>query len=103
MRLGCSTSADHSTTPPQKGAHNAAVVLLRAGADPSRPEAFHDQTPLHYAVRGGHVDCVALLLRYGADRSARERETGDTALDLARHFYIPERAEALVDLLKESA
>ena len=85
-----------------KGAKGAVEVLLRAGADPSRPEAFHDQTPLHYAVRGGHVDCVALLLRYGADPSARERETGDTALELAAHFYIQERAEAMRRLLRDA-
>lgn len=85
-----------------KGAMGAVEVLLRAGADPSRPEAFHDQTPLHYAARGGHVDCITLLLRYGADPRARERETGDTAFDLAACFYVPERAEAMRRLLRDA-
>jgi ankyrin repeat protein len=84
------------------GAAGALEVLLRAGADPNRPEAFHDQTPIHYAARGGHVDCAALLLRYGADARAREGKTGPTALDLAEHFYIPERAEALCRLLRSA-
>ena len=67
--------------------------------DPNRPEAFHDQTPLHYAVRGGHVDCVALLLRHGANPIARER-SGHTPLELATDFYIQERAEAVCRLLR---
>ena len=83
------------------GATRAVEVLLRADADPSRGEA-HGCTPLHAAAREGHVECVALLLRYGADPNARLAETGSTALELARNFWIPERAEAACQLLRSA-
>lgn len=40
-------------------------------------------TPLHYAARGGHVECVALLLRSGASVLARTSAGGATPLHRA--------------------
>ena len=84
------------------GAAGTLEVLLRAGADPNRPEAFQGFTPLHYAASGAHVECVTLLLRFGSDPRKRLTETGHTPIELARDFYILERAEKVCHLLRNS-
>lgn len=33
---------------------------------------INTRTPLHYSAKGGHLLCVRLLLRYGADPNARD-------------------------------
>jgi len=43
-------------------------------------------TPLHYAVGGGHLEIVKLLLKSGADVNAKEKMRGLTPLQLAG-FY----------------
>lgn len=80
------------------GATKALGALLRHGADPTRAETLHGQTPLHYAVSVGHVECIELLLQHGADPDAR-CEAGDKPTDMARVFYIPERADLMSRLL----
>ena len=40
-------------------------------------------TPLHLAVIGGHVQCVKVLLKYGADLSKTDRG-GKTAIQRAK-------------------
>jgi ankyrin repeat protein len=42
-----------------------AIAALKAGADPNTRD-IHDRTPLHFAVRGGHVGLIALLAGAGA-------------------------------------
>jgi ankyrin repeat protein len=54
------------------GLHQTARVLLEAGADPNaETRAWSDTVPVSYfAVRGGHLDMLALLLERGANPSA---------------------------------
>ena len=32
----------------------------------------HTRTPLHYAAKHGHLDCIRLLLKYGADPNSKD-------------------------------
>ncbi|GMH43433.1 hypothetical protein BSKO_11355 [Bryopsis sp. KO-2023] len=43
-------------------------------------------TPLHYASRSGHQDCVLLLLQSGADVDRRTTAGGATSLHRAAHM-----------------
>ncbi|KAL2687094.1 hypothetical protein Neosp_004646 [[Neocosmospora] mangrovei] len=58
-----------------------AQMLLEAGADASA-RGYQDETPLMVAARSGNVDLVKLLLRYGANREAKDIR-GITAMDYA--------------------
>ena len=44
------------------------------------PNGRSGYTPLHYAARAGHMDCVSLLLRSGAPVHARTSAGGATPL-----------------------
>lgn len=59
-------------------------TLLQQGHPPDTPggqicwlrgaSEFNTRTPLHYAARGGHLQCLRLLLRYGADPNVRDSD-----------------------------
>jgi len=91
-----------------EGNHKDIAVLLmeRYGVDVDARGRRGQSTPLHEAVRGGHMELVELLLNSGADLEAtvahrRGRygniEHGMTAMDLAIHHGCDEVA---VQLLK---
>lgn len=48
-------------------------LLLKAGADPSKPNNMGD-LPIHYAARGGNLENVRHLLKLGADVHSRNHE-----------------------------
>jgi ankyrin repeat protein len=77
------TPLHNAITAPEGGAA-AAAVLLRFGANPNLPGGGAPlcDTPLHAAVRLCDRDKVALLLRHGADISARNAGQ-DTPLTVA--------------------
>jgi len=59
-------------------------LLLEAGALPSVPAGEERVTALHEAASSGHIEEMRLLLRYGADRKARDR-MGRSPSQLAQH------------------
>ena len=63
------------------GKQEAAEVLIRLGANVDLADS-EGMTPLHFAVLGGHLHLVQLLLRSGASTTL-PNEFGDTAADLA--------------------
>ena len=60
-----------------------AVLLQRSPGAANVRDADGDRRPLHWAAARGHVRCVQLLLRAGADTRAVDAD-GCTAADLAR-------------------
>jgi ankyrin repeat protein len=57
-------------------------LLLTAGADPNLAN-FLGTTPLMRVAAAGSVECVTLLLNYGADVNRKETSRGQTALMFA--------------------
>jgi len=49
---------------------------------------FQNRTPLHYAAKNGHPDCVKLLLLYGADPNCRD-EDGYTPIHYVCQMFKP--------------
>lgn len=68
-------------------------LLLEAGALPSVPAGEERVTALHEAASLGHIEEMRLLLRYGADRQARDR-MGRSPSQMAQHN---EQAMALLE------
>merc|ERR1719341_2360901 len=66
-----------------RGRPELVEMLLEAGALPSVPAGDDRMTPLHEAASAGQVEVVRLLVRYGADREARDR-MGRTPSQLAQ-------------------
>lgn len=56
--------------------------LLTSGCPVDLRDAEQQQTALHYASSCGHLECVRLLLQYGADRMAQNVD-GESCLDVA--------------------
>ena len=52
--------------------HTADVLeyLLSVGSPVNAPAGQSAATPLHYAMAGGHVTCVQVLVDHGADVNA---------------------------------
>ena len=48
-----------------------AEIMLKAGADPNHQNRF-GKSPLYDCVRGGYIDSIALLLKYGANPHLKE-------------------------------
>lgn len=57
-------------------------LLLSSGCPVDLRDADQQQTALHYAASCGHLECVRLLLQYGADRMAKDVED-QTCIDVA--------------------
>ena len=52
---------------------SAMKFLLRKGADPNIHSTADGSTPLHSAARAGSIECVEVLLEYGADISVKNK------------------------------
>lgn len=65
----------------KRGSSMIVEILLRHGADFSRPDKSGN-LPIHIACLVGHAECISSLLRYGADCSIPNR-SGDPAIHLA--------------------
>lgn len=59
-------------------------------------------TPIHFAVREGHIDIVKLLLKFGADATAKTISWQDSPLTKARDRGYQEIAELLEQHLKST-
>ena len=60
---------------------------MTKGADVNSKDNYGN-TPLHYAVLGGHTEIAELLIAEGADVNAR-RDDGMTPVDLPSGANIP--------------
>jgi len=69
-----------------------AQALLRHGADIEAHDKNGD-TPLHRAVKCGHVDMVAFLLSQGADVQAKTK-SGQTPWQMARGQHVQQALQA---------
>lgn len=70
----------------------AVQLLIEAGASPSASEVQSGRQPLHYAVAKGYWRTVAVLLKAGADVTARDGE------GLAPSDYVDRMADASHEL-----
>ena len=73
-----------------RGNHIAIDFLLRHGADVNCLSA-QGQTPLEYAVRGGHLRLVSTLCSYGADPRI------GNVVDIAKQYRVPEETVSLLE------
>lgn len=69
-------------------------MVLKAGARVKGDFGFENNTPLHRAAYTGIADIVRLLLSYGADTVARNRNL-ETPLQIAERLGFKECAETL--------
>ena len=63
-------------------ARGGPTCWLRGASDP------HSRTPLHYAAKHGHLLCVRLLLKHGADPNSKD-DDGYTPLHYLCQVYNP--------------
>lgn len=59
---------------------------------------INTRTPLHYSAKGGHLHCVRLLLRYGADPNAKDGD-GYTPIHYICQIHNPSGSEASKTIL----
>lgn len=76
------------------GYSKTAQLLISHGADVNAKDN-DDATPLHHAVKGGHLECIELLLSHGAEVKVKDKQ-GKTPL----HWAQEAKQEAVVDLLR---
>ena len=57
-------------------------LLLERGMSPDQPN-YEGNTPLHYAVNANYLKIIDLLIFYGADEKA-ENKNGDSPWELMR-------------------
>jgi ankyrin repeat protein len=76
---------DYKRSPLHLACQTGNVPIVQALLPLSRRSGqdLFGETPLHMAVRAGHEQVVATLLRFGVDRSIRDK-MGKTALDYAK-------------------
>ncbi|KAM4874734.1 ankyrin repeat and SOCS box protein 10 isoform 1-T2 [Thomomys bottae] len=78
------------------GGHAACVhVLLVAGADPNAPDQEGNR-PLHLCRGTGTLECVELLLRFGAQVDGPSEDERETALHVAARLGHVEMADLLL-------
>lgn len=64
-------------------------ALLEQGADPNALHPFHKHSPLHVAASIGDEDCMAALLRHGADPGLRDAngQLAEEAVQLSEEIF----------------
>lgn len=60
------------------------VVLLKAGANPNYCDPEEGLRPLHYTALYGANNVIELLIRGGADSSAKDLQNRFTPIDVAK-------------------
>ena len=75
-------------------------ALLDEGHNPGAIDPRFGLTPLHYAVRNGHVQVAKLLMQHGASLDAPSSQ-GITARQWASEHLAPEAQKVLEDLAVE--
>ena len=63
---------------------NTLKALLEKGVSPNTIDLVAGETPLMYAIGQKHIECVKLLLEFGADVN-RKANNGHTAIDVAKN------------------
>lgn len=63
---------------------NTLKALLEKGVSPNTIDQVGGETPLMYAIGRTHIECVKLLLEFGADVN-RKANNGHTAIDVAKN------------------
>jgi ankyrin repeat protein len=100
-------NAPNVTTPPspqindlsgaaRSGDLTRVKLLIANGTDANTADTNGGRTPLHWAVKGNHIEVVRYLLESGADIDRGER-AGKTALDFAAESGQIEMTQLLVD------
>lgn len=75
---------DKILTAALKGDINLLKALLEKGVSPNTFSQIGGETPLMYAIGQNHIECVKLLLEFGADVNIKTKD-GHTALDGAKN------------------
>ncbi|MBI3583277.1 MAG: ankyrin repeat domain-containing protein [Nitrospinae bacterium] len=63
---------------------NTLRALLKKGVSPNTTSIVGGETPLMYAIGRNHIECIELLLEFGADVN-RKDSNGHTAIDVAKN------------------
>ncbi|KAM9358027.1 CARD- and ANK-domain containing inflammasome adapter protein [Symphorus nematophorus] len=93
----------------ERGRDSVAVLLLEAGAKINSTDHSKD-TPLHFAVRGGHQDVVRTLVNWGQDGHMTRRKkvnllvtnnVGKTPLQVAEGGDTPEHDDIATLLMRK--
>jgi ankyrin repeat protein len=80
------------------GAASTSFCEVMKPEDINIQATISQQTALHFAVQGGHLDVVRLLIAKGADVDLKDVE-GRTALNWAQNHLSAETKEAMISLL----
>ena len=76
--------------------------FLKQAMPPGTP-VYKGETPLHIAVRNGHLDCVKSLLEFGADPGISRDHDNKTSFDLADEIGDEGLRKKMLSLLENTS